>query len=170
MAWPHYIRPEFGCFCPSPRLRREVRIALISLLFGVISGALGVVALSAPDRNANSTGASMSTSKTAITTKTLNEAAPSAAAHDYQSPEAPNGTVNSKAQNERIKSNAVFAADATDEQAKKEVAGKVTGDSKLESSKHRWRHQGFAAREVAEVIVLSRLGAERWEPARGAEP
>jgi hypothetical protein len=41
------LHPEFGLFSPTPRLRRELRIAAISLLFGGIAGALcvsGVVA------------------------------------------------------------------------------------------------------------------------------
>ena len=41
-----YVHPEFGGFCPTPRLRRELRVALFSILFGVIGGAAGVIALS----------------------------------------------------------------------------------------------------------------------------
>ena len=49
------LHPEFGLFSPTPRLRRELRIATISLLFGGIAGALcvsGVFALRHSDRAA----------------------------------------------------------------------------------------------------------------------
>ena len=49
------LHPEFGLFSPTPRLRRELRIAAISLLFGGIAGALcvsGVVALRHSDHAA----------------------------------------------------------------------------------------------------------------------
>ncbi len=49
------LHPEFGLFSPTPRLRRELRIAAISLLFGGIAGALcvsGVVALRHSDNAA----------------------------------------------------------------------------------------------------------------------
>jgi hypothetical protein len=49
------LHPEFGLFSPTPRLRRELRIAAISLLFGGIAGALcvsGLFALRHSDRAA----------------------------------------------------------------------------------------------------------------------
>ena len=49
------LHPEFGLFSPTPRLRRELRIAAISLLCGGIAGALcvsGVLALRHSDRAA----------------------------------------------------------------------------------------------------------------------
>ena len=49
------LHPEFGLFSPTPRLRRELRIAAVSLLFGGIAGALcvsGVVALRHSDNAA----------------------------------------------------------------------------------------------------------------------
>jgi hypothetical protein len=33
------VHPEFGYFCPAPRVRRELRIALVSILFGMVIGA-----------------------------------------------------------------------------------------------------------------------------------
>jgi hypothetical protein len=54
MAWDQYVHPEFGFFCPTPRLRRELRIAFVCIIFGAIGGALGVVALSAAYRNGDS--------------------------------------------------------------------------------------------------------------------
>ena len=48
-----YLHPEFGLLSPAPRLRRELRIAASSLVFGGIAGALcvsGVIALRHSDR------------------------------------------------------------------------------------------------------------------------
>jgi hypothetical protein len=33
------VHPEFGYFCPGPRLRRELRVALVSILLGIVIGA-----------------------------------------------------------------------------------------------------------------------------------
>jgi hypothetical protein len=35
----YYVHPEFGYFSPAPRLRRELRVALISILLGMAVGA-----------------------------------------------------------------------------------------------------------------------------------
>jgi hypothetical protein len=40
----YHLHPEFGLLCPSPTLRRKVRVALASLLFLVIVGALALKA------------------------------------------------------------------------------------------------------------------------------
>jgi hypothetical protein len=84
MAWAQYVHPEFGYFCPTPRLRRELRIAFASILVGAISGAAGVIALSAGHRNADPpTVASVVTSQTPITAPLLNGDEMSAAAQGY---------------------------------------------------------------------------------------
>jgi hypothetical protein len=41
-----YVHPEFGFLSPTPRLRRDLRMALLSLLFGIGIGAAAVIALS----------------------------------------------------------------------------------------------------------------------------
>jgi hypothetical protein len=33
------VHPEFGYFCPAPRVRRELRVAVVSILFGMAIGA-----------------------------------------------------------------------------------------------------------------------------------
>jgi len=33
------VHPDFGYFCPAPRVRRELHVALVSILFGMASGA-----------------------------------------------------------------------------------------------------------------------------------
>jgi hypothetical protein len=35
----YYVYPEFGYFCPSPGARRELRVAVVSILFGMVIGA-----------------------------------------------------------------------------------------------------------------------------------
>ena len=42
-----YLHPEFGGFCPSSRLRRDLRIVVFSVLFGVTAGAAGMIRLTA---------------------------------------------------------------------------------------------------------------------------
>ena len=41
-----YVHPEFGLLSPTPRLRRELRTAFFSVLFGIGIGAAAVIALS----------------------------------------------------------------------------------------------------------------------------
>jgi hypothetical protein len=84
MAWPQYAHPEFGYLCPTPRLRRELRIAFVSILFGAIGGAAAVVALIASHRNADpATVASVMTANTAIAVPPSNVEATPAAAQSY---------------------------------------------------------------------------------------
>jgi hypothetical protein len=40
-----YVHPEFGLLSPTPRLRRELRMAFFSLLFGIGIGVAAVIAL-----------------------------------------------------------------------------------------------------------------------------
>jgi hypothetical protein len=50
----HRVHPEFGYFCPTPRLRRDVRVAAVSIVLGTIIGA-GVITLrAAHDRDTES--------------------------------------------------------------------------------------------------------------------
>jgi hypothetical protein len=46
MHWERYVHPEFGFLSPTPRLRRDLRTALLSLLFGIGIGATAMIALS----------------------------------------------------------------------------------------------------------------------------
>jgi hypothetical protein len=45
MHLDHYTHPEFGWLSPTPRLRRELRTALLSMLFGIGIGAASVIEL-----------------------------------------------------------------------------------------------------------------------------
>ena len=46
MRSDRYVHPEFGLLSPTPRLRRELRMAFFSVLFGIGIGAATVIALS----------------------------------------------------------------------------------------------------------------------------
>ena len=52
------LHPEFGYFCPAPRLRREVRVAFFAIIFGAIIGSITVIALSTRARNSEAESAS----------------------------------------------------------------------------------------------------------------
>ena len=39
MPLAYDVHPDFGYFCPGPRVRRELRVALVSMLFGMAIGA-----------------------------------------------------------------------------------------------------------------------------------
>jgi hypothetical protein len=45
MRSDHYLHPEFGWLSPTPRLRRELRTAFFSVLFGIGIGAAAIIAL-----------------------------------------------------------------------------------------------------------------------------
>jgi hypothetical protein len=50
----YHVHPEFGYFCPTPHRRRELRVAIVSILFGAIIGG-GIATLRAGhDRNPDS--------------------------------------------------------------------------------------------------------------------
>src|SRR5262249_1977550 len=38
MPSTYHVHPEFGYFCPTPYRRRELRVAIVSVLFGAIIG------------------------------------------------------------------------------------------------------------------------------------
>jgi hypothetical protein len=54
MHLERYVHPEFGLLSPTPRLRRDLRTALLSLLFGIATGATAMIALSG-NHNADET-------------------------------------------------------------------------------------------------------------------
>lgn len=47
----YHVHPEFGYFCPTPRRRRELRVAIVSILFGAIIGASIATLRVGHDRN-----------------------------------------------------------------------------------------------------------------------
>src|SRR5262249_13280069 len=46
MRSDRYVHPEFGLLSPTPRLRRELRMAFFSVVLGIVIGAAAVIALS----------------------------------------------------------------------------------------------------------------------------
>ena len=49
-----YIHPEFGFLAPTSRLRRELRVGLFSMLFGIGVGVAAVAALRVDSRDRHS--------------------------------------------------------------------------------------------------------------------
>lgn len=47
----YHVHPEFGYFCPTPRRRRELRVAIVSILFGAIIGGSIATLRAGHDRN-----------------------------------------------------------------------------------------------------------------------
>jgi len=54
MPSAYHVHPEFGYFCPTPYRRRELRVAIVSILFGVIIGASIATLRAGHDRNPDS--------------------------------------------------------------------------------------------------------------------
>jgi hypothetical protein len=53
--------PEFGYFCPAPRLRRDFRVAFVASVFGVFIGSLTVLVLSTGTHNPDQESATLIT-------------------------------------------------------------------------------------------------------------
>src|SRR6266481_2311552 len=51
MSWAYHVHPEFGYFCPTPYRRRELRVAIVSILFGAIIGGSIATLRAGHDRN-----------------------------------------------------------------------------------------------------------------------
>jgi hypothetical protein len=66
MPSDHYIHPEFGWLAPTPRLKRELRIAFFSLLFGLSLGAVTVNSLRVAYQDGDSTFASPASTQAAV--------------------------------------------------------------------------------------------------------
>jgi hypothetical protein len=51
MPSAYHVHPEFGYFCPTPYRRRELRVAILSILFGAIIGGSIATLRAGHDRN-----------------------------------------------------------------------------------------------------------------------
>jgi hypothetical protein len=51
MPSAYHVHPEFGYFCPTPHRRRELRVAIVSVLFGAIIGGSIATLRAGHDRN-----------------------------------------------------------------------------------------------------------------------
>jgi hypothetical protein len=55
MPSAYHVHPEFGYFCPTPYRRRELRVAIVSILFGAIIGGSIATLRAGHDRNPDGT-------------------------------------------------------------------------------------------------------------------
>jgi hypothetical protein len=55
MPSAYHVHPEFGYFCPTPYRRRELRVAVVCILFGAMIGASVATLRAAHDRNPDGT-------------------------------------------------------------------------------------------------------------------
>jgi hypothetical protein len=55
MPAAHYVHPEFGLLCPTPRLRRRLRIVFACMILGLIGGAVLRAVNAPPSANSSST-------------------------------------------------------------------------------------------------------------------
>src|SRR6266705_6470127 len=55
MPSAYHVHPEFGYFCPTPHRRRELRVAIVSVLFGAIIGGSIATLRAGHDRNPDGT-------------------------------------------------------------------------------------------------------------------
>jgi hypothetical protein len=80
MPSAYHVHPEFGYFCPTPRRRRELRVAIVSILFGAIIGASIATLRAAHDRHPDgaSTAAHVNVSNSERVLVAAVEAAPAA--------------------------------------------------------------------------------------------
>jgi len=80
MPSAYHVHPEFGYFCPTPYRRRELRVAIVSVLFGAIIGG-SIATLRAghdPKPDSTSTAAHVDVSNSEKVLVAAAEAAPAA--------------------------------------------------------------------------------------------
>ena len=82
MQSDRYTHPEFGCLAPTPRLRRELRIALFSMLFGLGIGMVAVTAVTVGGRDPDSRLVSPVVSRDVVAAPAVTP--PAAGGGDYQ--------------------------------------------------------------------------------------
>jgi hypothetical protein len=101
-----YVHPEFGFLSPTPRLRRDLRRALLSLLFGIGIGATAVIALSGNNKGDDTQGghgvSSVSVTSEEPTEAVLRHNSPQAAGPEKrvnkENTSKPDGSLNKHAQ------------------------------------------------------------------------
>ena len=80
MPSAYHVHPEFGYFCPTPYRRRELRVAIFSILFGAIIGGSIATLRAGHDRNPDgaSTAAHVAVSNSESVLVAAAEATPAA--------------------------------------------------------------------------------------------
>jgi hypothetical protein len=71
-----YLHPEFGYLCPTPRFRRDLRVAFFTIVLGAGIGAVTVVVPSAANREVHTASAADVSSARAGPRETGSDAMP----------------------------------------------------------------------------------------------
>jgi hypothetical protein len=79
MPQAHYVHPEFGLLCPTPRLRRKLRLGLACLIFALVGGAVLRASNLPPNTNSSSANSSNANSSNAMTAAHRDEGATTSA-------------------------------------------------------------------------------------------
>ena len=74
MPEAHYVHPEFGLLCPTPRLRRKLRLGLACLIFALIGGAVFRASNIPPNTNSSSANSSSANSPSANSSSAITAA------------------------------------------------------------------------------------------------
>ena len=74
MPEAHYVHPEFGLLCPTPRLRRKLRLGLACLIFALIGGAVLRASNLPPNTNSSSANSSSANSPSANSSSAMTAA------------------------------------------------------------------------------------------------
>jgi len=74
MPEAHYVHPEFGLLCPTPRLRRKLRLGLACLIFALIGGAVFRASNIPPNTNSSSANSSSANSPSANSSSAMTAA------------------------------------------------------------------------------------------------
>jgi len=74
MPEAHYVHPEFGLLCPTPRLRRKLRLGLACLIFALIGGAVLRASNLPPNTNSSSANSSSANSPSANSSSAITAA------------------------------------------------------------------------------------------------
>ena len=74
MPAAHYVHPEFGLLCPTPRLRRKLRIVFACMILALIGGAVLRAANTPPSANSSSVMAAAGREKSADTSPDAGQA------------------------------------------------------------------------------------------------
>jgi hypothetical protein len=79
MPASHHMHPEFGLLCPTPRLRRKLRVGLACLIFALVGGAVLHASNTPPRANSSSANSSSANSSSANSSSANSSSAMTAA-------------------------------------------------------------------------------------------
>lgn len=67
MPAAHYVHPEFGLLCPTPRLRRKLRSVFVCMILALVGGAVLRAVNAPPSANSSSANSSSANSSSTMT-------------------------------------------------------------------------------------------------------